>query len=236
MTRIWKLCGLPTLAALLLAAHAAAGGPGAKDGAGETDPVKKLEKVVEALDQKFAGQLKSMADQVSQGFKKLHDRLKAIEENEADTRLKLPEVESKLKSLEKVFNQLREDIEALQKRLPAGDISKYPPAEKTTLDDVLNRLRRVEQELGRLQMQPGAERTARSAPTTGRIVFENRHREYLLFILNRKAYRVEAGQVATIDAQPAGSFTYEVISPSTGSGGIHTRVLAPGETFTITAR
>ena len=59
---------------------------------------------------------------------------------------------------------------------------------------------------------------------------------YLLFIINQKSYRVLSGQTATIDNMPAGTFTYEVISPTSGSRGTQNRTLEPGETYTLTAR
>src|SRR5262249_50801083 len=124
----------------------------------------------------------------------------------------------------------------LQKRLPPGSISKYPPNDKTTLEEIRAQLKQIEQTLNRLQATTN--RTAFTNPptTAGTIVLVNRHPETLLFVINQKAYRAVPGQTVTIDNMPAGTFTYEVISPTTGSGGAHTRVLAPGEIYTLTAR
>jgi hypothetical protein len=246
MTRTWKLWGLSTAAALLLAAGAVGGAPGGDGGkkpgeAESQDPKQRLKDLEKRLDenlQKIAAAFETHTEAANLQAK----RLKALEASEANTKLQLTEIDLKLRkqkelmlNLQNILTQLRDDIETLQKRLPVGDISKYPPPEKVTLDDVMTRLRLLEQEVFRMKAA-GTEHTVRSPPTTGRIVFENRHPQYLLFVLNRKAYRAEAGQIVTIDAQPVGTFTYEVISPLTGSGGIHTRVLEPGKTFTITAR
>jgi len=244
MTSTWKLWGLSTLATLLLSGAVAGGtagpGPGENPGekpGGEAEPQGTKERL-----KKLSEHLNLELKKIAEAFETQGKRLGALEASDADNKLRLTEIDAKflkqkelMLTLQKIFTQLRDDIETLQKRLPAGDISRYPPPEKTTLDDVLTRLQRLENELSRLKAG-GVEQTVRSAPTTGRIVFENRHAQYLLFVLNRKAYRVEAGQAVNIDAQPAGSFTYEVISPLTGSGGTHTRVLEPGKTFTITAR
>jgi len=40
----------------------------------------------------------------------------------------------------------------------------------------------------------------------------------------------------TVDGQPAGTFTYEAISPTWGLRARQTKTLAPNQTFTLTAR
>ena len=78
-------------------------------------------------------------------------------------------------------------------------------------------------------------RIALSPSTTGRIMFVNLYSDELLFAVNGKPYRVPAGRTVAIDNQPAGTFTYEVISSVHGPLRRTTTVLSPSETVTISA-
>jgi hypothetical protein len=230
MMRTWRLLGLSALTALLLVTRAPAGGE-------QTDGVipkqnGNSKEYLEKLEKRLLEEFKKISD----AFKAQDKRLNALEINDADTRLKLSDAQIKIKTLEARVDQLRLDVEDLQKRLPPASISKYPPNDKATLDEIRAQLKQIEQTLNRLQATTN--RTAFSNPptATGTIVLVNRHPETLLFIVNQKPYRVLPGQTVTIGNMPAGSFTFEVISPTTGSGGARTRMLAVGETYTLTAR
>ena len=202
----------------------------------QTDAFKKLNERVQAMDQA----LRKMTDVLSREAKKGEDvikaldkRLETIEKNDAFTRLKVSEVEIKIGTLNRQVEKMRLDMETLQKR--TANIALYPPSDKASLDEIRGQLKQIEQTLNRIPTTP---RVAFSPPTprTGRIVLANSYPDtYLLFLINDRSYRVAAGQAATIDNMPAGSFTYEVISPIAGSGGRYTRVLEPGETYTLTA-
>src|SRR5260370_42543484 len=108
-------------------------------------------------------------------------------------------------------------MEPLQKRLPSTGIALYPPEDKAILDEIRAQIKQTEQPLNR--MQTTTNRTAFTNPPTGigRIVFTNLHPETLLFVLNNTSQRVEPGQTVTFNGRPAGTFTYEVISPTTGT-------------------
>src|SRR5262249_11136280 len=187
---------------------------------------------LEALEKRLLEEFKKIAD----AFKGQEKRLKTLEENDADTTLKLGDARIRIERLEKQVEKLRLDFEDLQKRLSLGNISKYPPTEKVTLEEIRAQLKQIEQTLNRLQGTTN--RTAFTNPptATGTIVLVNRHPETLLFVINQKAYRAVSGQTVTIGNMAAGAFTFEVISPTTGSRGVQTRTLAPRETYTRTAR
>lgn len=73
-----------------------------------------------------------------------------------------------------------------------------------------------------------------SAPNTGTINLVNNYPGPVTIILNdQSVYRLEQGGTQTLEAQPVGSFTYEIITPG-GSRPMVTRTLAAKETFTIT--
>jgi hypothetical protein len=244
MTRTWKTCGLSTLTVLVLLTRVSAGGAGEKPPP-DPDPIKKIEKQVEEI----AARGKGLADQITKAFKQfgedlksIDSRLKALEGKEADAGLRLTDAEQKLAkhkeqivNLEKIIEKLRDDVEELRRRLPEGRIAKSLDPERADLKDLLTRVQRLEQEVERLSAG-GSGRIARSAPNTGRVVFMNRYPQELLFILNGQAQRVLPNTQQIFGNVPAGTFTYEVIVDGGGSGGRQTRTLAPGETFTITAR
>jgi hypothetical protein len=230
MMRTWRLLGLSALTALLLVTRASAGG-GQTDGViPQKDAVTKEH--LEALEKRLLEEFRKIADT----FKAQDKRLNNLEVNDADTRLKLSDAQIKIKTLEARVDQLRLDVETLQKRLPPGSISKYPPDDKAPLDEIRAQLRQIEQALNRLQATTNRTAFFPPTPRTGRIVFTNLHPETLLFVLNNTARRVEPGQTMTFNEQLAGTFTYEVVSPTTGTRGVQTRTLEPGETYTLTAR
>ena len=70
---------------------------------------------------------------------------------------------------------------------------------------------------------------------TGAIHLENRSAVPATVLLGGKSYRLSPLQTMVLASQPAGNFTYSVLAE--GYGEIRpalTRVLASGETFTIT--
>jgi hypothetical protein len=228
--RTWKLLGLSALAALCLATSARAGGePTNGDNPKKNGTTKEH---LEALEKRLLEEFKKIAD----AFKGQDRRLNTLEANDADTRLKLSDAQIKIKTLEARVDQLRLDVENLQKRLPSTGIALYPPNDKASLDEIRAQLAQIHAALAR--MQPGSGRVAFSPPATGtgRIIFTNLHPETLLFVLGNTSQRVEPGQTFTFNGRPAGTFTYEVISPTTGTGGVQTRTLEPGQTYTLTAR
>jgi len=58
----------------------------------------------------------------------------------------------------------------------------------------------------------------------------------MLFVVNGKNYRLAPFTTATLESQPAGAFTYEVISGTYGVRGSNRPLLEAGKTYTITVR
>jgi hypothetical protein len=230
MMRTWNLLGLSALVAVTLVSRAPAGG--------EVGEPKTVEQQLKSLDRTVKGLVDTLnleLKKISEAINGHQKRLNTLEANDADTTLKLGDARLRVERLEKQVEKLRLDLETLQKR--TSGIAFYPPTDKADLDEIRAQLRKIEQMLDRTQ--GGTERKAFASPAgrTGRIVLVNQHPEELLFLINNRRYRVSPGQTATIRDVPAGTFTYEVLSPTTGSAvGIRNRTLDPGETFTITAR
>jgi hypothetical protein len=228
MMRNWKLASLSSLLAVALAsAPAPAGGT---DGVQPpTDKLKALEQGLEEMNKR----LKKAFEQLGVDITAIKDDVKTIKDNQADADLKLLDARGKVNALEKQYNQLRLDIEALRKRI---DLRLYPPpGDKEMLDRIEDRLTKIEQALKLLQ-PPTVSKLGPAAANTGRVVLVNAYTEELLFLVNGKAYRVAAGNTAVLDNLPAGQFTYEVISPTYGLRARNSPFLEAGKSFIITAR
>ena len=64
-------------------------------------------------------------------------------------------------------------------------------------------------------------------------MLSNRYPEEMLFIVNGTSYRVAPGSTRVLDPQPAGTITYEVLSPTWGLLRRRTTTLAANEPFRI---
>jgi septal ring factor EnvC (AmiA/AmiB activator) len=176
-------------------------------------------------------QLDLLNASLKRAFEKVAEDMKGLKEDRADAQVKLQTTLSTLNALQRQVADMRTDLDALRRRLPA-DISLYAP-EKASLDDIRSRLTQIEQGLLRLQTAPRVANFPPVASGLGRIVLANNTVEELLYIVNGRSYRVAPGAAAVLDAQPPGPFSYEVISPTWGVRGRNTPTLAPRETFTI---
>jgi hypothetical protein len=227
MMRTWRLLGLSALTALLFVPRAHAGGKPTDGVIPQNAPLTKEH--LDALEKKFLAEFQK----ISEAFKVAKKRIDGLEENDTDTRLKLTDTQLRMAQLKKQVDQLRLDMEELQKRLPLGNISKYPPSEKADLDEIRAQLAQIQQTLARMQSSARTAFSNPPPPTTGTIVLVNQYPETVLFLINQKPYRVVPGQTVTINNMPAGTFTFEAIP---GPAGVRTRTLEPGETYTLTAR
>ncbi len=227
MTRNRKFLTLTALAALALAAAPAAAQTG--DG----DKLDAIQKRLDGMNKS----IKEAFDALAVDMKGVKDDIKALKESDADSGTKLADAQLKIGALEKTVNQLRQDIETLQKRLPNGSVRRYPADDKGALDEIRARLDRIEDLLRRMEYTARRPDVTALKPGTGRIELINSFPDTVLFLVNGKSYgRVSPGQTVTVNDVPAGVFTFEVISQNSGTRGPRTRVLAAGETWTLTAR
>ncbi len=240
MMRNWKLPGLSTLVAVAVAVAAPVRAGDTDGKLPPVDPVRKVEQRLDELSQKISDQFKDMAEKLYGEFKKISEvtakqdkRLAALETNDADTRLKLSDVQIKLGTLERQLSDVRAELEALRKQGAGRDTSFYGPTEKA-MEEIRARLGQIEQKLSGLPPQ-----VTRSAPPptgTGRVVLVNSYPADVLFLVNGRSYRVAPGASATLSNLPAGVVNYEVIVAGYGTVRRNAPVLAAGETLTITAR
>jgi hypothetical protein len=128
------------------------------------------------------------------------------------------------------LGKLRKEMDTLKQRIPP----EFPSGiDKTSVDELKDRIGRLEQALNKL---PTQSRVALSPPQAGRLMLVNQYQEELLFRVNQQDYRVAPGMTTRVEGVPAGEFTYEVISPSWGLRANKRTNLSANETFTITAR
>jgi chromosome segregation ATPase len=174
------------------------------------------------------------------GFDLLRDDLAALRREVKDCRddrtlaqLKLQTALASLGSLQPQLAEMRGELEALRARVPAT-VSLYPPAERTAIDEICAKVDRVEQTLRR---PPAPSHVARyPAAQAGRVVLVNTSPEELTFVVDGRSYPVAPGGTMALDGQPAGPFSYEVISPTWGVRDRRTTALGANETLTLTAR
>jgi hypothetical protein len=184
--------------------------------------LRVLKDSVEALGKKLDETNSNLANALA-GIK---SDMKVLNGASMDTSLKMTTMEGTIEALRNQVGALKAEVDKLQGR---GTV-KYP-GEKG--DEISTRLAKVEEMLAR--MADG--RIANSPPAnSGRIEMVNRYPEEILFLINQKSYRVAPNTTMMLDNQPAGAFTYEVISGTYGSRGTNQPTLEPGRTFTITVR
>jgi outer membrane murein-binding lipoprotein Lpp len=208
MTRTWKMLGLSMfLAAAVLA------GPSTTARADEAAP-----------------DLKDIARRI----KNIESAMVEIQRN-ADAilkeGLKYQALVGRISELEEKMGKMQTQLDALKKEgAPKERTSAYPPE---SIEEIQKRLAQIEDVLKRMGPAP---RVSRFPPNNaGRIVLTNQYPEEMLFIINgRENFRLAPGTSRVLEGFPAGTFTYEVVSPSWGSRARKTTSLAANETYRIT--
>jgi hypothetical protein len=177
-----------------------------------------LGKVAEKLDKLINNTTKGF-DGINADLTKVKADVKGLTDDHADTKLTLQSALAKIRTLE-------EQMGLQKKRDPAL----YPGA---AMDDLKERLEKIETTLRKL----ADGRISLSPPTgAGKIQLANLYPEEILFVINNKPYRVPPNTTMDLPNQPAGSFTYEVISGTYGLRARNTPLLEAGKTYTITVR
>jgi tetrahydromethanopterin S-methyltransferase subunit G len=206
MMRTWKMFGLQTLLAATLATAPALATAGTEN---EDKDLKKVNQRLETVEKALTAIQKDI------------DALK-------NERLRVDTLRGKVNTLEEKLGRLQTTVEALKKDLPKKEtVAAYPPE---GMDEIKNRLTQIEKKLD--QLTP-ATRIARAAPEVGRVALNNRYDEEMLFIVNGTPYRLAPGTSRTLTDVPAGTLTYEVVSPNWGRLRRKTTTLTAGETFNI---
>jgi len=150
-------------------------------------------------------------------------------------------MKSKVEAIEEDVAALHNEVKKLRKQLLVEPTIPALPGADKGLDDIRGRLNAIEQALQRLvPAGPStSNRIALSPPINegiaGRVMLVNLYSEDILFTVNNQVHRVEPGRTKQLDAVPAGTLTYEVISPTWGRRAFRTTTLSPNETLTVSA-
>jgi hypothetical protein len=221
MTRTWKTFGLQTvLAAALLATPTT--GNAAKDSEKKVEGKKKtLTERIEKLEKDLSRLSTSIVDIEAT---LLRTEKKADEIEKIEDRVKASFANVK-KSLDGFGSELKALKEANTKK--TGDYDT-----KKEIDDIRASLEKINKRLDSLRPDVSVRRYPPPSET-GRVLLVNRYPEEITFIVNGISYRLAPGVSRLIDGIPAGSFTYEVFSPSFGRVGGKTTTLLPSETNRI---
>ncbi len=166
-------------------------------------------------------------------LKKDYDALKKLKDNANTDWLAL---NRKIEEMEKSLTAIRGELDSLRKAPP--QFAKTG-VDKDGVEDIKKQLVAIEQAILKL-LPSGPGRISMASPvpavsTSGRVVLINSYQEPLLFIINKKPYRVLPGVNQPIENVPSGTLNYEVWADNWGMRAQNSTSLAPNETFTLTA-
>jgi hypothetical protein len=227
MLRTWRTLTLYSLLALTPVPVAAQEDPKLQE------RLDKLEKLIKNVSDSLVS-VSTSIDGLKADMKK---DLAGVNAAVVQLRVDMDGSQTRMKNLEDLVGNIRADVTFLQRRLNEG-VSPAAPVDKAGLDDLRKQLRSIEDALAKLRAaEPPTGRIALSPPSpNGRIVLANMYYEELLFVINQRTHRVPPGSVQTLENVPAGTLTYEVLSPTWGLRARESRNLPANETFTLTAR
>jgi hypothetical protein len=238
MMRNWKtltLCSLMTTAIFVQTPAPVAAGGKEKD----KSLIERIDSLQETIKKSFEGvsadigTIKTDLAAQKSDLKEIRDDMDTLKTDGLKYRADLSDANMKIKLMQATLKEIRADLDGLRTREPLPKSG----LDKTSIDEIKVTLANIEQAI--LKLQPSSNRIALSppsSPATGRVMLVNVYPEELLFVVNQKTYRVAPGATMPLDGVPAGVLNYEVISGTWGLRARSTTNLAPGETFTLTAR
>lgn len=137
------------------------------------------------------------------------------------------------------LRELRLAVEALTKKVDSfqtarldADLQQFQKNSKD-IEEIRRTLVQLRQDLDGLRQGLASERRSGYPPAAtqaGRVRLVNTYPQPVTIVLNSRAYTLLSGETRTVDAVPAGPFTYEVL----GIQAAMNRTLDPNETYTIT--
>jgi hypothetical protein len=185
--------------------------------------------------------IKDSVAAVNKSIKEIKDELeaqnKALKKEQENNLAGGLALNKKIEDIEKSLKAIREEMDVMRK---AGPQVAKTGIDKDSVEDIKKQLVAIEQAILKL-LPSGPGRISLSSPvppisTSGRVVLINSYQEPLLFIINKKPYRVLPGINQPIENVPSGTLSYEVWADNWGMRAQNTTSLAPNETFTLSAR
>jgi hypothetical protein len=187
-----------------------------------------------AAEEKNTDGNKSPAAVTAEDVKEIKDRLDAITKSLGGVEQLRKDFDTLRRDIDNMGFTLRlaqeknkSDIELLRDQLFArlGRMEDQVKAQMSRADGMAEELAAL-----RKKLADGGSRVAARIPLdTGTVRLRNTFVQPVSIVVNGRSYRVEVGETLTLDPQPAGTFTYEVL----GIQAPQTRPLAAGERVTI---
>ncbi|MCI0680952.1 MAG: hypothetical protein L0Y71_02510 [Gemmataceae bacterium] len=235
MIRNWKTLALYSLLAVAPVATptplAAAGGVDEKTQKRIDEMLTTMNEAIKALNQATQG-----IGELRKDVRGVQTDIDSLKTAAVKLRADVDGSATRVDDLQKLIGNLDAEVKYLRKRVnDSGVPSGRPTTDKASLDELMKQLSSIEQAI--LKLKSAEPRVSLSPPAaTGKVILANMYHEELLFIINGKRHRVPPVTVSAIEAVPAGTLTYEVLSPTWGERARSTTNLPANETFTLTAR
>ncbi len=231
MIRTWKTLALYSLIAMA-PTPALAGGQEAKKQEAAEDQAKLIRDLV-----KWTETAGTALDGLKRDITKIQEEVTTLKGTRLTADVDAGKVATKIDSLERQLGYLQADVAFLKREMSKQAAS--GSGDKLGVEELRRQLIDIQQALARLNTSEStSKRIALSPPTnTARVVLTNTHYDSILFLVNQQMHRLAPGSSVVIESVPAGTVTYEAISPVFGVVQPPTnRTLAPNETLTVTAR
>jgi hypothetical protein len=100
-------------------------------------------------------------------------------------------------------------------------------------DDLKSRVAKIEKILEQIDRKMNSTSLYPPPEEAARILLRNDYEDEVLFVINGRSYRLAPGTSRLLNDVPAGTFTYEVITPGYGLVRRASRTLLPNETRRI---
>jgi hypothetical protein len=221
MTRTWKTFGLQTVLAAALVVAPVTGN--AAEDETKINSTKSLRNRIANLDKELKGlksQIKSMNETLL--------RIDKIEGDVGDIAKGLTSLDERYrKSMEKIGTDMNE-VKSTLKELAKKNGSSTPKEG----NDLKSRVARIERILEQIDRKINSTSLYPSPEEGGRVLLRNDYDEEVLFVINGRSYRLAPGTSRVLDV-PAGTLTFEVITPGWGLLRRASRTLLPNETRRI---
>jgi hypothetical protein len=151
-----------------------------------------------------------------------------------------PKKDDLLRELEilKTNNEiLRADFARAMKEIDSlrNELNNLNKKNSAVLEEIRTQMIQIDQSLAKLQ--PTIKSESKSPPQSGRVLLANHYVSEMTFYINEKPWVVPAKATVLIENVPAGTFSYRVVHATFGQQlSDPAAPLAPGKTFTLTAK
>ena len=190
-------------------------------GRGYAQPGEKSATEMEAISKQL-GELKKTVDELKSSDIAMNEKMRRTRKAIAELKVQIDDLQQDLAALSK--SSARQGVDGQPK--PIVRTSDFSPV-GNELEEVKKQLDQLRQEMARSR---GPVRANYPVTETGRIRLVNEFPNEVAVIVNGVSYHLVPGETRTLDSQPAGTFTYQVLG---AQHELQPRQLKANETFTI---